>query len=345
MESTAAAARASQSESPWCWRGACCAQAAPPERARTLEYDEKQSEWLEVAPPPPGTPEGDLRLAKVALGEERFRKALKLSRQVVKRYGEDVEVYPEALIVQAEALIGLHEYHDAHLILDEFLNMFRGFEAVVDALRLEFVIAETYLSGTKRKLWGLRIFSGVDIAFRVLDEISAGYEDTELSALALKTKADYQYRKGEYALAELDYAQLVRYHPDSRYHQIALRRTAESALASFAGVDYDEAALIEAAERFRDYARQYPGAAAREQVDATLDGIAARRAQKELRIGAYYERTDHLASAVFYYESVATQWPDTAAAAEAQRRLQLLSPSTVSHVQPTGTGEQEGVEP
>ncbi len=39
-----------------------------------------------------------------------------------------------------------------------------------------------------------------------------------------------------------------------------------------------------------------------------------------------YEKTGHVPSALFYYESVQKQWPETIAATKAQQRLAMLAP-------------------
>jgi outer membrane protein assembly factor BamD (BamD/ComL family) len=95
-------------------------------------------------------------------------------------------------------------------------------------------------------------------------------------------------------------------------------------LAGFAGVEFDEAALIEAHEHYREYQLRFPGASDRSEVQVTLDGIAERRAEKTFEIAAFYERTEHLSSAVFYYQTVVEDWPASAAAVRARARLKLL---------------------
>jgi outer membrane protein assembly factor BamD (BamD/ComL family) len=117
---------------------------------------------------------------------------------------------------------------------------------------------------------------------------------------------------------------MLREYPRSRYHQFALGRTAESALASFGGVQYDEAALVEAQERYGDYRLRYPAAADREGVGLILDSIREMRAEKEFSIGEYYERTEHPGSAIFYYRQVCEGFPETVAAGRATARLELL---------------------
>jgi outer membrane protein assembly factor BamD (BamD/ComL family) len=69
---------------------------------------------------------------------------------------------------------------------------------------------------------------------------------------------------------------------------------------------------------------RYPGAADRDDVRNVCDTIRAMRAEKDYSIGAYYERTGHLSSAIYYYKSVCTSWPGTIASAKAASRLELL---------------------
>jgi len=293
-------------------------------RVRALKYDADRKTWVEVPPPPPGTPEGDLHVIRALIKDAKYRQALAEVKAHVKRYGQSHPLYPEVLIAKAEALVGKRAYDKAHVTLQTFLGEFAGLAATSDALRLEFTVAEAYLSGAKRKVWGILRLSGEDVAFGILDEISTDYPDSEFAELAVKTKGDYLFRKGEHALAELEYARVLRDHPQSRYHQYSLRRTAESALASFAGVDYDESGLIEAEERYRDYRARYAATSDHEGVGTMLEGIQELRAEKEFSTGRYYERTDHLSSAVYYYRLVRDDWPGTIAADKATSRLELL---------------------
>ncbi len=293
-------------------------------RLRTLTYDPQKKGWVEQAPPPLGTSEGDLYVIRTQIKDGKHRKALASIKAFVKKYGEHDPAYPEVLIAKAEALIGQKEYDKAHKVLQEFLGEFGGMAITSEALRLEFEIAETYLTGVKRKLWGVFRVSGEELGLQILDEISADHPESRLAELAVKTKGDHLFRTGEHALAELEYSRMMREYPRSRYHQFALGRSAESALASFGGVEYDEAALVEAQERYGDYRLRYPGAADREGVGLILDSIHEMRAEKDFQIGAYYERTEHPGAAVFYYRGVRTSFPDTVAAAKAGVRLELL---------------------
>jgi len=297
---------------------------ADPPRTRTLTYDAKQKSWAELPPPPPGTPEGDLHLIRVAINEGRYRSGRSAIKEFVKTYGESDATYPQVLLAQADLLIRDREYDKAHKVLETFLSRFGGMAATEEALRLKFVIADVFLSGVKRKVWGVRWLPSEDLALRILDEISTDYPESPLAELAVKTKADYLFNTGDHGLAELEYARLLKDYAQSRYQRFAMLQTAESALAGFRGIDFDDAGLIEASERYSDYLARWPADADRERIGLIQETIREQRAEKELTIGHYYERTDHLSSAIFYFRSVVENWPDTIAATKARDRLELL---------------------
>ncbi len=293
-------------------------------RQRTLTFEPGQRRWVEAAPPQPGTSEGDLFLIRTMNRDGDFRRALSATETFIKKYGTGDTFYPDVLVAKADALIGRKKLSLAHDTLQALLGEYEGMATTSDALRLEFVIAESYLAGAKRKIWGVPLLSGEDLALQILGEISADYPGHRYAELALKTKADYLFKTGSHALAELDYNRLLREYPHSRYYRYALRRTADATLASFAGVHYDESAIVEASERFDEYRKAFPAEAEQEGVGLIMNSIREMRADKEYLVGDYYEKGSHLSSAVYYYQKVRTDWPDSIAATKATRRLELL---------------------
>ena len=301
-------------------------------RRRTLTFDLEKKKWDEAPPPPPGTAKAELFEMKENIRKGEYKSALRSVKPFVAEFGKTHELYPNILIAKGEALIGQEEYDKAHKTTQEFLNEFSGIALTSEALRLEFLIAEAYLGGAKRKVWGMKLLSGEDLAMEIFDDLSSDYPNSRISELAYKTKADHMFATGDHALAEIEYGRLLREYPQSRYHQYALRRSADAALASFGGVAYDEAALIEADERFNEYRMTYPGDSDIEGVGLILDGIREKRAEKEYRIAQYYERTRHLSSAVYYYRLVEKEWPGTLAASKASVRLEILNPVGIGPV-------------
>lgn len=293
-------------------------------RSRTVVRDPGSQAWVEVVPPEPGTPEGDLHTAREHLLTGSSGAAVKAVDRWIREHGTSHALYPDALLIKSQAWIAAHKFDEAHDLLTRFLNEFDGTSYVTEALRQEFVIAEAYLGGARRKFLGMRIMPGDDVGLRILDDMTANFPNDAHAELAIKTKADYFLRRGESALAELEYTRLLNEYPQSRYHAYALRRAADCAQAVFVGPEYDEAPLIEAQSRFEEYARRYPQQAAEEGVPGIFVAIREARAEKLVKTAEYYERARHPKTAVFYYQLAVRDWPGTQADAKARRRLDVL---------------------
>ncbi|MBN1344945.1 MAG: outer membrane protein assembly factor BamD [Phycisphaerae bacterium] len=297
--------------------------------AERLTYDPATGEWLELAPPEPGTPDGDLELARATLargdGAKDFRRARKLLQNWVKTY-YDHPRFVEALFYYADAEFQLGNLMKAYELYERLLDDYGATELAQRALRNELVVAEVYLSGRWRKVWkGMIRLPAYDEAMDILERIATNRAPgTPLAEQAIKTKADYYYAKGEFADAEEEYARLAREFPRSRYVRLASLRSAQAAFASFPGVKFDDAALVEAEERFEQFRKRYPQAAEEENVPLLLEQIRNSRAHKEYTIGRFYERTKHPRAAAFYYRSVMQYWPDTTWASLAQGRADHL---------------------
>ncbi len=288
-------------------------------RAERLRFDGREGRWVELPPPVPGTAVGDLVILQADLSAGHYKKARKAIKRWMKVYGEDSEHYPNALLAWGQTEKALRNYYRAHEILDRLMNEYAGTEAAGEGALESFNVAEVFLTGVRRKVWGIRLLSGRNTALDILDGIASQFAETSLAEQAIKTKADYYFRQGDFSLSELEYSRLVQSFPRSRYRRFAMRRSADAALASFGGIQFDDSALIEAEERYRQYALQYRGLAEQEQIGLILDDIREKRAGKELDVGAYYERTKHPEAAVYYYRSTMEHWPDTIAAQKAGR--------------------------
>lgn len=294
----------------------------PIERAERLTFDEATNTWIRTSPPAPGTADGDLDRVRKLIAREDYREARKAADAWIETYGEQEPRYPEALRLRATARLMMGDYRASHDDFETLLNEYGGSPHAEDALRSEFRIAEQYLAGKRRKAWGglLRVRDR-DAGVKILDDIVANYPDTELAADAQRAKADYYFARGEFEIAEDEYATFARNYPRSRYHPYALLQSARAALASFPGVQYDDVGLVEAQERFTQFMQSYPAAAQEVDVALTLEDIGARRADKTLEIGKFYQKTQRTSAACYYYRETVQRWPDTAAALEARSRL------------------------
>ncbi len=291
------------------------------DRAEQMEFDPATGEWKEIPPLVAGTPEGDLALARRLLANGEISKTKRATKKWLKTHGADHPLARQAELLRADAETADRHFYKAHGILGEMIGEFGLDDVTQRAVELDFIIAEVFLGGTKRRWWGMRIASAEDIAIEILDRIAADYPDTGIGENALKTKADYFFNRGDFDLAEDEYARLIESYPRSRYVRPATLRRAQASLARFPGTKFDDAPLIEAEERFMQFREIYPAGAEQHNVDLVLEDISNTRAQKELEIGQYYIRVGKPQAGMFYYHSVIDHWPGTSAATRAQSAL------------------------
>lgn len=298
--------------------------APPTDHAERMTFDPKSRQWIVTPPPSPGTEDGDLDIARQWLARGEYKTVVKIVSDWVKSYPESPR-YAEAVYLRATANLERGDYYEAHKGYQELLNSYPGSPYAEQALAGEFRIAEQYLAGKRRKAWGGLIWiRDRDGGIEILNDMITHYSDTSYAPLGQLTKADYYFDRGDLELAEDEYAIYARDYPRSRYHSKALFRAAWAALASFRGIKFDESALIEAKERFNQFMDQYPEMARQQNVPVFLEQIESTRADKCLDIAKFYEKTDKIGAARYYYRKTARVWPGTPAAAEAAQRLAKL---------------------
>jgi outer membrane protein assembly factor BamD (BamD/ComL family) len=182
-------------------------------------------------------------------------------------------------------------------------------------------VARAFLSGEKRIVWKILRLPARDDGVEILDRVWERMPGTPMGEEALRLKADYFFDRGEMDLAQDEYVNLAREYPAGRFIRLAMLRSAEAAAAAFPGIRFDDRPLVEAEERYRQVAAAFPVYSEREAVEERLEGIRQQRAEKDLDIAQWYERTGQAGAAEFYYRLVLKDWPDTLAANEARNRL------------------------
>lgn len=286
--------------------------------------DPNTGTWVDqVATQPAAAPEGDeLGQARSFLATGKPGRARSLLKRWLKQPPDEERTY------EATFLLG-ETYFESR----DFWKALKQYETVAENASGELFdlanqrsvdVARAFLSGQKRIVWGfLRLpayAEGVDILDKVWERIPG----TRLGELALKIKADYYYKNGDVELAQDEYNNLVQQYPSGRFIQIAMLRTAEAAEAAFPGIRFDDKPLVEADERYRQFLATFPAYAERENVPERLEGIRQQRAEKDLDIARWYERTRQPSAAEFYYRLILKDWPDSLAAGDARARLRAL---------------------
>jgi outer membrane protein assembly factor BamD (BamD/ComL family) len=296
---------------------------APQERYRERQVLDPQSdEWMEEPVVEESGPGGELNRARGLLAEGQVDEARRQLKQWVRRY-PDHERYAEAEFLLGETYFEKKDYYTAYEHYEIAADNSSG-ELFYKALRRAMDVARAFMAGQKRLIWKFLPLPAYDDGVEILGRVWERVPGTRMGEEALKLKADFRFERGEMELAQDEYANLAREYPSGRYVQMATLRSAEAAEAAFPGVHFDDRPLLNAEERYRQVRSTFPHYAERESVDARLAAIRQKRAEKDLEVARWYERTGQKGAAEFYYRLILREWPETLAESVARSRLRAL---------------------
>ncbi|MBI4373055.1 MAG: outer membrane protein assembly factor BamD, partial [Candidatus Omnitrophica bacterium] len=268
--------------------------------------------------------------------EEQYQHALKLREtgkphEVIREFEKVVRYFPQsAYAPEAQFLIAaLFEQQDKPLrAAREYQKLIREFprsERLDAAVANLFKIGNRFLGGEKQKIMGVSIIpvlpKAVDIFRFIIDEAPYGpYGDQ--AQLALGTA----YRKmGNFEEAVKAFEALIENYPSSPLVDEAHYQLAETSYEFSQNANRDQKTLSQASGRLKDFIKQYGSNTLAERAKILKQQLDEQDAEKNYRIGLYYEKQGFIESALIYYEDVSGRYGETVFGRKAAERLQALN--------------------
>ncbi|HDZ19665.1 MAG TPA: outer membrane protein assembly factor BamD [Phycisphaerae bacterium] len=266
--------------------------------------------WLMLDPSAPETPAGSLARIRDASQGTRYGRVVRWSKRHVKRFGSDPTT-EEALLLAGQAELARGRYYQAFERFDDQLSRYPAGEFSAQALLGEVTAGEALISGKKRVVFGIFRIGATDEGVMILEKVAGHAPGTQLAEDVLLRIGDWYYAHAQWAKAIESYDQFMKLFPRSRRTPDAMLNAARASVASFHGIDYDETPLLEAQQRYEQFVEQFPVQAEAEGVVEALADIRDQRAGKLYECARFYERTNRLQTAIYYYRKLTEQFPDT----------------------------------
>jgi outer membrane protein assembly factor BamD (BamD/ComL family) len=292
---------------------AALASAASGRQDFTLAEDDT---WVEETAPDPSTPEGQLAAARAALAAGQYERAETLATQWIDRHGLHPQV-AEAYLIRGDSLMGRRSYYAALFDYEVIARQHFGSETFTTALERELEIAKIFISGTRRKLWGLRIVNASEEAQELLIRIQERLPGSELAEEAGMTLGDYYFSRRKMQLAAEMYGIFIENYPRSPRVNKARRRLIYAHLASFKGPEFDARGLYEARAQLRELKVLEPLTAQQIGADALLTRIDESDARKMLVTAQWYLRVRDIIAAELMIRRLLRTYPRSVAARDA----------------------------
>lgn len=287
----------------------------------THELDDTES-FVQLAEPDPATPEGQIQLIRRTLVSGDASKAEDQAEEWIEANpGSDLLV--EAYLLKGDAIAAQGDYYRSLQDYEFVILLYPGTEQFRTAIEREYDIAKLFVGGLKRKgQWiGFRLFDADDTGVELLIRVQERLPGSALGERASIDIGDYYFDKGDMKMASEAYDLFLLNYPNSRQREWAMLRLIQASLAKYKGPEFDPSGLTDAAQRLREYQRDYPAAAEKIGAEALMVRINESLAKKKLVTARWYEERGLPRGAITMYRNVVTDFPGSAAAVEALAEL------------------------
>ena len=289
--------------------------------AEGKQYEYKHGQWVEIAPPKAGTPQALVAEIREAVRQHKFRQALHLADEFLKKYPGDPSG-EQVMALAGEAQMRRGRYFEAFKWYQRQVREYPTGTLFHQALQREYEIADAFLNGRKRIVLGFLPVSATDDGLDILTRIAEQAPGSKMAQKALLRIADYHYDHQEWSQAIDAYEQFLSlYARVSDKTSYAMLQSARASYAMYRGIQYDETPLLDAEQKFRSFQENYPAQAAQANVAAILLQIKDIRAQKLYAVGEFYLRTNHPDAAAHTWRALVRLYPNSDWAKRASDRL------------------------
>ena len=277
---------------------------------------------MQLAEPDPSTPQGQIQLIRRTLVAGNASKAEKQAKKWIKdNPGSNLLV--QAYMLKADAIAAQGSYYRSLQDYELVILLYPGTEQFRTAIEREYDIAKLFIGGLQRKgqWFGFRLFPADDTGVELLIRVQERLPGSTLGERASIDIGDYYFDKGQMDLASEAYDLFLLNYPNSRQREWATLRLIQASLARYKGPEFDPSGLTDAAQRLREYKRDYPAAAEKIGAGALMVRINESLAKKKLVTARWYEERGLKRGAITMYRNVVTDYPGSAAALEAFEEL------------------------
>jgi len=284
------------------------------------QMERRGGKWVRVKPAEPGTPAGDVAVIREHFESGRRRSAVKAAKKFLKAY-PDSPSREEAMLLAGQAQFDRGRYFQAYEWYEKQLTEFPRGEHYERALDRECKVAEKFLAGRPRIIWGFIRLPARDEGIEILSGVAEHAPGSTFADRSLMRIGDYHYDRRDYPEAVDAYDHYVRMFGRTPRTPYARLQAGQALFESYRGPEHDGTPLLEAQQRLRTYATAYPARATQANVTEMLEQITDQRAEKLYHTGRFYERVSRPKAAAFYYRLVRKDYPQTRWAEQAEEDL------------------------
>ncbi len=247
------------------------------------------------------------------------------------------EVFPNSrLAAEGVYFLGLSqeekkEFAKAADAYQKLIDRYPYSDRIKDAIRREFAIAKLFAEGEKIKVVGIPTFSGRDKAIELYQHIVKNAPYGSYGDQAQFQIGEVHKSIGDYEEARKAYQAMVDEYPNSELVPKARYQIAYVSMISSKKGNDNEVDAQKAIDDFKSFKESYPDNAQAVEADESIKTLRAKKAMRNLDTASFYDKQGKATSAKVYYQEIVTGYPETPAAALAQKRLEEMNRQRDEH--------------
>jgi len=282
----------------------------------------KSGKWVNPKTAVRSSPKEQFEFAKSFYDIKNYEEAKREFKKLAKSYPKSLEAS------ESQYYLGLIEeeqgnLYAAYLDYQKVIDKYPFSERVQEIIEREYRIAESFMSGEKRKALGMTL----PVENPAIEIFNKVIENSTYGPLA----ANAQYKLGlvlkgllRYYEAEEAFNKVISNYPNSDWAAPAKFQLAACRAAVSRGPEYDQGAAGEAKEKFEEFVREHPDAVLSKEAEKNVEQLKAEEAEATFNIGRFYEKQKAYEAAKIYYGEVVFNYMDSPWAKKALERLQEL---------------------
>ena len=287
------------------------------------------------------TPQKQYDYAQEFYKKKDLKEAANQFRLLLKKYPGS-QVAPESQYRLGTIYEEMGDYYRAFRAYRDLLTRYPQSDRVAEAVEREYRIGNFFLSGRKGKVMGLAILPSGPRAIEVFKHLVEAapyseYGDKAQFQLGVAYKKTNQFEESIQAFQDL-----IDHYPQSSLLPQARYQLADTAYLQSVVATRDQRIMDRASEEIGKFLTRYPDSSVSDKAARLRQEIDEKNAEKNYRIGLFYEKENYLDSAFIYYRDVAARYPHTQWGKKAAERLRILErPTEFLKAQEAGVAVQK----
>ncbi|HUK84023.1 MAG TPA: outer membrane protein assembly factor BamD [Verrucomicrobiae bacterium] len=272
-------------------------------------------------------PKDQLALGKRLQEQKQYGNALSAYRRLIKRWPTSAAAQ-DARMGSAECLTALGYYYKSFKEYQQLIEKNPNSPYFDTALRRQFEIGNLFLAGERVKVMGIRLFSGLDKAVDVYEQVVKNGPFSDVGpASQFRIGLVYEKQK-DYLSAVHAYEKFLERYPNNALAEEAQFETGWAYYKEAGRAEYDQNMANQAIGAFTDFLVRYPNGRKAARAEELRASLKQEQAHGLFRIGQFYEKRKDIKAALIYYNAVIEQNPRSQWASRAQQKVAMLTPRT-----------------